>query len=364
MVLVELREFSQADDRVAQFRSRFGRVPSPVFEFNALLVDAYAALAQGNDGRCAAALRKAFALGRTNAYVTTFNWYAKMMSRLCGFALEHDIEANYATMLIAKRRLTPDAPLESWPWPIKIYTLGRFEVRIDGEALRFEGKAQRKPMALVKALVALGGRDIPVDKVVDILWSSPTEGDGHKAFDITVHRLRKLLGYDQAIQITDRHATLNPQLVWVDAWALERTLSPLVAAVNAPEPDIGLLEAAASQVLRLYGGHFLTGETEESWQIPIRNRLAGRFERFAMRLGQSWESRQQWRRALELYQRAVELDPLAEAFYRRQMICLGALGERAEAIEVFRRCRHTLSLTLGVTPGSETEAVHRQLLGS
>jgi DNA-binding SARP family transcriptional activator len=150
-------------------------------------------------------------------------------------------------------------------------------------------------------------------------------------------------------------------MVWVDAWSLERTLAPLIGAVNAQEPEIGLLEAAAPQVLEVYRGHFLAGETEESWQIPIRNRLAGRFERFALRLGEYWESQQQWRRAFELYQRAIDLDPVAETFYRRQMICLQAQGQRAEAIEAYRRCRQMLSVTLGVAPTAETEAVYRAL---
>jgi DNA-binding SARP family transcriptional activator len=73
------------------------------------------------------------------------------------------------------------------------------------------------------------------------------------------------------------------------------------------------------------------------------------------------EAQQEWRRASELYQRAIELDPLAESFYRRQMVCLHALGLRAEAIEVYRRCRQTLSVTLGVAPTMETENVYRLL---
>jgi DNA-binding SARP family transcriptional activator len=131
--------------------------------------------------------------------------------------------------------------------------------------------------------------------------------------------------------------------------------------VNAAKPDIALLEAAAPQVLGLYRGHFLTGETEEPWQIPLRNRLAGRFQRFVLRLGEHWEANQAWARAGELYQRAIELDPLAETLYRRHMICLRAQGQRAEAMEVFRRCRQTLSVVLGVTPSTETEAVFRQV---
>jgi two-component SAPR family response regulator len=117
-------------------------------------------------------------------------------------------------------------------------------------------------------------------------------------------------------------------------------------------------------VLSLYRGHFLAGDADEAWQIPIKNRLAGRFQRFALRLGDYWESRGEWGRAFELYARAVELDPLAETFYRRQMICLRAQGQRAEAIEVFRRCRQMLSVTLGLGPTCETEAVYRQLLAS
>jgi DNA-binding SARP family transcriptional activator len=53
---------------------------------------------------------------------------------------------------------------------------------------------------------------------------------------------------------------------------------------------------------------------------------------------------------------------LAESFYRRQMICMQAEDRRAEALEVFRRCRQILSVTLGISPAQETESVHRQLL--
>ena len=95
-----------------------------------------------------------------------------------------------------------------------------------------------------------------------------------------------------------------------------------------------MLESEASHVLSLYKGHFLAGETEEPWQLLLKNRLSGRFQRFVMRLGEHWESREFWQRAAGLYERAIELDPLAETFYRRQMVCLHAQGQRAEAIEV------------------------------
>ena len=96
--------------------------------------------------------------------------------------------------------------------------------------------------------------------------------------------------------------------------------------------------------------------------MPREIALTGRFHRFVLRLGEHCEHGGQWTRAAALYQHAIELDPLAESFYRRQMICMQAEGRRAEALEVFRRCRQILSVTLGISPAQETESVHRQLL--
>jgi DNA-binding SARP family transcriptional activator len=44
------------------------------------------------------------------------------------------------------------------------------------------------------------------------------------------------------------------------------------------------------------------------------------------------------------------------------MECLHRQRRRPEALEVFRRCRHTLSVVLGVKPAAETDALYRQLL--
>jgi DNA-binding SARP family transcriptional activator len=279
-------------------------------------------------------------------------------------AIGRDVEFEYLRLLVLGSPSNPHPPLACWRWPVRIYTLGPFEIATDADPPRCERKVPHKPLALAKALVALGGRDVRTERLIDILWDDTPEDGGLKAFEIAVHRLRKLLGSDSAVIVADRRVTLNPDIVWVDVWALEHALAALIGAVNAPEPDVSLLEAAAPGVLSLYRGHFLAADADEAWQIPIKNRLAGRFQRFALRLGEYWESRREWRRAFELYARAVELDPLAETFYRRQMICLQAQGERAEAIEVFRRCRQVLSVTLGVAPTGETEAVCQQLRAS
>jgi DNA-binding SARP family transcriptional activator len=94
--------------------------------------------------------------------------------------------------LVQKRGLVPESPpveVEAWPWPIKIFTLGHFEVMRDGEPVRFARKVQRKPLALLKTLIAFGGRTVREDLVMDALWPE-AEGDAARvALASALHRL-------------------------------------------------------------------------------------------------------------------------------------------------------------------------------
>jgi DNA-binding SARP family transcriptional activator len=248
--------------------------------------------------------------------------------------------------------------------PIQIYTLGRFEVCNRSQPQRAEIKPQRRPLDLLKALIALGGTDVPITKLIDIVWREPLQGDAQCAFDVTLHRLRKLLGYERAIRVAERRVTLNRDVIWVDVWELEHKLAAVLPVCQARVLTGAELEAVVPSILTLYQGPFLPEESDSSWLLPVRNRLNGRFHRFVMRLGDHWETTAQWQRATELFERAIDLDPMAETFYHRLMVCLREQGSRTEAIEVFRRLRQLLSVTLGVKPGADSQALFRELMES
>jgi DNA-binding SARP family transcriptional activator len=77
--------------------------------------------------------------------------------------------------------------------------------------------------------------------------------------------------------------------------------------------------------------------------------------------GDVLEHRREWSRARSLYQRALEVDNLAEAIYRRLMVCLREEGDPSGALSAYRRCRELLSIVLGRAPSAETEAVRQSL---
>ena len=143
-------------------------------------------------------------MGGEHSIVNCFGWRPDVMPRLCVHALDAWIEVPYVQRLIRTRHLVPDTlPLacENWPWPLRICTLGRFAILRDEAPIHFGGKVQHKPMELLKAIISFGGKDVPKDTVVDILWPH-AEGDmARQSFDTTLHRLRRLIGNDKAISL-------------------------------------------------------------------------------------------------------------------------------------------------------------------
>ncbi|MFO1219275.1 MAG: BTAD domain-containing putative transcriptional regulator [Burkholderiaceae bacterium] len=339
---------------------------TPMGEYTALLLDADIALHRGDSDAAERALRAGFAQARERRLLNTLQWLPAQMSRLCAFALEREIERSFVLELIAVRRVPPPAAgvagAEAWPWPLKIRCLGRFEIVRDGETVHFEGKAQRKPLALLQALVALGGDRVPIDVLIDALWGDSLDGDEHKTFDVTLHRLRRLLGNERAIHVGDRKVSLDAQQVWVDLRALEQLLQRLPSDDRAQQLDAAPLEHAAPRVLALYGGPLLADEPAAPWLEVARHRLSSRFVRFAMALGAHRERSGQWHEAGRLYERCIQIGAGTETIQRRRMVCLREQGQHDEAIATFLRWRQELKSTQARAPSAETMAVYRTLL--
>jgi DNA-binding SARP family transcriptional activator len=245
---------------------------------------------------------------------------------------------------------------------LKIFALGRFSVVRDSEPIRFARKAQHRPLQLLKALIALGGREIAMARLAAILWPD-AEGDAaHNAFEIALHRLRRLIGVDKALVLHDGLLGLDNQYCWVDVWAFEQATSQTEALLKSPNKDTDELANLCASVTALYHGHFLGREPPEPWSISLRERLRSKFLRHLIDMAQFWEQTGRHEAAILCYQKGLEIDDLAEIFYQRLMICYLHQGRRGEALAVYRRCRATLSLILGVPPAPATEAIRKSLL--
>lgn len=323
---------------------------SDLLRWNAGLWRAWCADAVGSPAASELAAA-AVCVGARHGYMGCHPWWdAAMMTRVTRHALEQGCEPAYVARLIRTRGLVPDSPEpEGWPWPVRVHTLGRFSVTIDGNPLVFQGRAQRRPMDLLKVVIAYGGRDIGLGAIIEALWPD-AEGDaGRKSFDVALLRLRRLLGRDDALLLGEGKVSLNDKVCWVDVWSLERLLGTL--------PDCHRTEAAlhiAQRLLARYRGPFLNLEETQSWMLHIRERVAGRAVRAVLQLGQKLEGAGLWTDAATLYHGMLDVAPMHEELVRRLMHCHAQLGNRAEARAVFERFRRLLGSLLGQQPSNDT----------
>ncbi len=344
-------------------------------EFAGLLAEAQFELDRDDKDSARGFLRKAMALGREHGYVNVFFWLPSVMAGLCVEALEAGIEPAYVRNLVRKRNLIPDTPpleCENWPWPFKINTFGEFKLLRDDKPLEYSRKAPKKPLELLRVIVALGGRNLSEERLTDVLWPDAEGDSGRKSLSVTLARLRELLGVKDALQVHEGMVSLDDRLVWTDVWALERMLESSEfrvrslekkgikdkSAIRNPKSEIDNLQKA----LNLYRGHFLEGESA-SWAISPRERLRESFVHTIEALGGHWERKREWQKALEVYRKGVQADDLMEKCYIRQMSCLLKLGSRAEALSVYLRLKKTLE-GYGVSPSAATEELHRSILSN
>jgi ATP/maltotriose-dependent transcriptional regulator MalT/DNA-binding SARP family transcriptional activator len=363
-----MRDQASASVKLLAKARRFAvSLKSPHLQALCGVLEIYAALISGSRERVTVAQARTFRLCRSQSYEILYFWQPKLMALICSDALNAGIETDYVRRLVVHHDLNLEHPPlenEHWPWHIKIFTLGRFSVVKQGQPLTSTRKAQHKPMEFLKLLISHGGREVSEEILSSVLWPD-SEGDAaHKAFEITLHRARKLLGRDEALLMKDHRVTMNNRLCWVDTWSLERMLNhidSMLAADDYASRDVDL-DLMSSKVMRLYHGHFLAKEQDQPWTIGLRERLRSRFLRYIVGIGQYWEQRHDFERAIDCYLKGMEIDELAEIFYQQLMICYRQVGRSNEALSVYKRCRRTLSLILGVEPMPATETIRRSLM--
>jgi LuxR family transcriptional regulator, maltose regulon positive regulatory protein len=365
-VLIALGRFHEAAEYVIEAYTIGKAIQNHMVEFMCYLLQAELAYSQDDEISGRAWLAKAMTLGKEMGYGSSFYWLPSNMVNLCMKALEAGIEVEYVQNLIRKRDLVPAMPpvdIEEWPWHLMIYTLGRLEFIRKGKAVHFTGKIQQKPLMMLKTIIALGGKEIRKERITDLLWPD-AEGDAaHSSFTTTLSRLRRLIESDHIIKFQDGMISIHDRYCWVDAWSFERIFRQAEKFWNKKEEKGAVTEAMrlTEKALQIYKGHFLPHDTECVWTISYRERLRSRFLRLVMNIGNHMEQTNQWKKAIEYYQRALEIDDLAEEFYQHLMICCYRLGQQSEAIEVYRRCHNTLQAVLGSDPSARTTTVYNLL---
>lgn len=333
-----------------------------ILQANLFALEASAHLDAGDLAAAERSLVLALSLAATSRYYGLLAPLRRLLSALCAFALERGAMPTFTRELIHRRRLRPTSTIaEQWPWPLRIRTLGQFSMAVDNVPLAFNGKVPKKPLALLKALIAHSSHaatDVSQDLLKDALWPEEDADAAHDAFNVALHRLRKLLPHGaELIRLRDGHLSLDGSLCWVDCFTFERYVYAVDEAL-ANGVDATLISHRA---LSLYQGHFLREDRDELWSVSARERLRSKFNRMVIACGRALSAAGRESDALDCYRRGVETDDLAEAFYQGAMQSALMLNRPTDGLALYNRLERMLSLTLGVRPSLTSQALRRQL---
>jgi LuxR family transcriptional regulator, maltose regulon positive regulatory protein len=345
------RRFKIADDVIRELRGmEFGSIADNYLGA-IVLNDAWLAHRMNNMAERDRLLGEALFRVRTQRSRVRLRWYTNALAELLPIAIAVGIESDTARALAREFSVVPEPrDVEDWPWSVKVYTLGRFELLIDGECPEYSRKAPKKVLTMPKTIIAYGAKNVPEQKLIDALWPDEEGDAARRAMVTTLHRLRKLLGNMKAIRQTGNELTLDEDTCWVDVLAWEHRMDGPEAAQDA-----------ALDAIQLYRGAFLPQDDAAPWSVPTRERLRSKFIQAIGRLGESLEQADRHEAVIDLYSRGIHADSLVEPFYQGLMRCYDKLNRRTEAISTYRRLRKTLSIILGVSPSSASQRLFETL---
>ncbi len=194
-----------------------------------------------------------------------------------------------------------------------VRTLGQFELIVDGKNPGSRRKPAHRPLGMLKVLIANGGCAVSEGAVVDALWPDLDGDHAHDARQVALHRLRKLLGSNDAIAVSHGRIFLDDDQVWVDALALETLIRARVPGGNREKAEIAL---------DLYRGVFLPQDVDAQWTVRMRECLRTKFVNIVAKAAMELEATGKFSEAAALFERGVAVDDLDDVLRTGLVRCL------------------------------------------
>jgi DNA-binding SARP family transcriptional activator/tetratricopeptide (TPR) repeat protein len=233
--------------------------------------------------------------------------------------------------------------------------LGTFEVRDPAGALVSVGR--RKQRALLAMLVLQAGSVVRGDEMIEALWNGRPPSSARANLHSYVSSLRRMLP-------NGPEKVPGGYRLEVAPGECDVTLFETLAAEGRRSLDEWRHQHAAERLARALGlwrGALLEDLTEFEWFEPYAARLA------QARLA-AIEDQAEARLALgEHAELTVELaaltavHPLRERLWATYLRALHRHGERARALDAYRKMRVVLGEELGIEPGPALRELHREI---
>lgn len=242
------------------------------------------------------------------------------------------------------------------PRPIVVEMLGPFRLAVHGEAITsgLRGRAR-----VLFAWYLLRPEGATSDEAVEALWPDTSPDQVRRQFWRPFGDLRARLRStgDTSLEVlekTGEHYRPNPAEISCDLWAFQAALGEAARAA-----DEETARAALRRAVETYRGDLLSG-VGYSWVEPVRQDLHRRALDAHLRLAELDDRAGRPELAVEVLERAIDLDRYAEEPYRRLM-ALHATHGRPDAVTATWQLLRRRLADLDVDMDETTANLYRSL---
>jgi DNA-binding SARP family transcriptional activator len=247
----------------------------------------------------------------------------------------------------------------------RIYLTGQVSLEYGEHLVRERHVPGRQARLAFVYLAANRRRPVSRSELVDVVWPGGPPPDLDTALSAILSKLRAVLratglSADAGIAVHAGVIELRlPRETWID----------IEGATNAIDEAEGALRAGgacrawgfANVVVSVARRPFLP-DHEAPWIEARRVALRTLLTRGLHCLATASELGGEPALAIQYGSEIVDLEPFRETAYQQLMRLHAAMGNRAEAVRVFGRCRQLLRDELGASPSPQTEAVFLEIL--
>ncbi|MHB8627238.1 MAG: tetratricopeptide repeat protein [Aggregatilineales bacterium] len=232
-------------------------------------------------------------------------------------------------------------------YSLRIVTFGQAHIIRDGKTI---ATSEWRPAARDLFLYLVFTKQATRDQICLNFWPDSPAKRARDNFHTTIYRIREVLGENVVVLDDGGVYRINPDIsLWCDAYELE--------AISDQARVLSLSDARTEDLWRravgLYNGEFLPALDFE-WAIDYRERLHEIYVEALFGLGRCIQTRSDYREALDIYKRALRVEPYREDIHQAIMTCYVANGAKHKALAQLKQLRQLLLKDLGIGPSKET----------
>ncbi|BCY11714.1 BTAD domain-containing putative transcriptional regulator [Actinoplanes sp. L3-i22] len=236
----------------------------------------------------------------------------------------------------------------------QVRLLGPVDIVLGGIDQQVSGLRRK---ALLAVLALHHRQVVATDQLVDIVWGEAAGSVSVNTVQRHISYLRALLGGRRAVVARPPGYLLALPPGAVDA-GLADELVDQAGRADAPADRARLAERAR----RLWRGEPLGGVTDIAWLGDAAQRLSGLFLRATHILMDARLALGEHAGVLPELDRLAAGNPLDERLQSQLILALYRSGRQADALDRYRRLRHTLAEELGILPSGELRELETAIL--